>query len=364
MTSAVLIGLGTGVAAGQDTLRSVQALKAAISLTDQQSEPRNDEAKRVLKFFMSSLLNSNMPRPLDYSLMRSLTTLVPHYSEDVIYPLDANEVKARTGKDATPGKITSLVHSMEGMEISTLDFLRIQFEDEWANFVERLVENWRGSLTDADGNLIDLAKIDPATITVRDFLLSNPHGLFSREEDARMDLMMWASERGQLLARTTRGMMMYQQALELFEPLESTDPRQKLDPNFYESKFRCAPPPTGALWHVHSVRADALWPGARAGTSWRRRCMARRRPTARARTSGLPSPSTSSCAATPPSASRTWTRSRTTPSRARTASRTAFCCAGARAQTARRARRRRCTACACPGRPRTSAAWCALAAGS
>ena len=76
----------------------MQTLKAAVSLTDQQSQPVNDEAKRVLKFFMSTLLNSNMPRPADFDSMRSLTTLVPHYAEDVIYALDADEVEARTGK--------------------------------------------------------------------------------------------------------------------------------------------------------------------------------------------------------------------------------------------------------------------------
>lgn len=232
----------------------MQALKQAMTLTDRQSEPKNDEAKRVLKFFMSSLLNSHMPRPLEYAKMRSLTTLVPHYSEDVIYPLDSDEVKERTGKDVTPNKMTNLVGSMKGMEITTLDFLRIQFEDEWDNFLERLVDNWQGKITDADGNVIDLSKVNPDDITVNDFTLKSKSGLFSREPGARMDLMMWASERGQLLARTVRGMMMYQQALELFEPLEAADPRQRLPPEFFEAKFRCA---HHALFREH---ASALSP--------------------------------------------------------------------------------------------------------
>lgn len=54
---------------------SVQVLKKAISLTDQEAEPKNEEASRVLKFFMSTLLNGSMkaPQPLDH--MRSLTTV-------------------------------------------------------------------------------------------------------------------------------------------------------------------------------------------------------------------------------------------------------------------------------------------------
>jgi hypothetical protein len=63
---------------------------------------------------------------------------------------------------------------------------------------------------------------------------------FSREPSARMELLMWASQRGQLLACTVRGMMMCQQALELFEPLKAADPREKLSPELYEAKFRCA----------------------------------------------------------------------------------------------------------------------------
>jgi hypothetical protein len=44
-------------------------------LTDQQSEPRNEEAGRVLKFFMSTLLNGSMKAPQPVHQMRSLTTV-------------------------------------------------------------------------------------------------------------------------------------------------------------------------------------------------------------------------------------------------------------------------------------------------
>ena len=96
---------------------SLQTLKAAVSLTDEQAQPVGDEARRVLKFFLASLLNANMPRPCGLDAMRSLTTLVPHYAEDVIYPLDAAEVEARTGRPMAAGKLTELTGIMEGMRV-------------------------------------------------------------------------------------------------------------------------------------------------------------------------------------------------------------------------------------------------------
>ena len=215
-----------------DRVRRLQTLKAAVTLTDQQSQPRNDEAKRVLKFFMATLLNSNMPRPTDFDSMRSLTCLVPHYAEDVIYALDADEVEARTGKKLTPGKMTELVGIMEGMQITTLEFLRIQFADEWENFVKRLLVKYRDEL--------DMSKVVPAKISVRDFQRGNDAGLFAGDDEARMDLMKWASERGQLLWRTTKGMMMYENALRFLDSVESADARSSRSSAFYESKFRCA----------------------------------------------------------------------------------------------------------------------------
>lgn len=212
----------------------VQTLKAAVSLTDEKSQPINEEARRVLKFFMASLLNSNMPRPTDFDSMRSLTTLVPHYAEDVIYALDAEEVKSRTGAAPEAGKITELVGIMEGMEISTLEFLRIQFSDEWTNFLERL----KGKYCDT----IDFAKVKLHKITARDFQQENERGLFAGEPEARMDLMKWASERGQLLWRTTKGMMMYESALRFLDVIESRDANKLRSSRFHEAKFRCAGP--------------------------------------------------------------------------------------------------------------------------
>ena len=53
----------------------LQVLQQAMSLTDMQSEPQNEEASRVLKFFMSTLLNGSMKTPQPLDKMRSLTTV-------------------------------------------------------------------------------------------------------------------------------------------------------------------------------------------------------------------------------------------------------------------------------------------------
>lgn len=55
----------------------MQVLQKAATLTDQESEPENEEASRVLKFFMSTLLNGTMKQPKDLETMRSLTTVCP-----------------------------------------------------------------------------------------------------------------------------------------------------------------------------------------------------------------------------------------------------------------------------------------------
>lgn len=47
--------------------------------------------------------------------------------------------------------------------------------------------------------------------------------------EARMDLMLWASERGQMLSRTVKGMMMYATALTQLEYIETVDDRGDLD---------------------------------------------------------------------------------------------------------------------------------------
>lgn len=153
---------------------------------------------------------------------------MPHYAEGVIYPLDLDEVKHWNGAEAKKGQVPDvLVDRMAGLDITTIDFLRIQFHTDWAAFVERMCDKYR------------VKGLDPADITERDFRQKDK-GVFSAFDDARMDLMLWASERGQMLSRTVKGMMMYPAALRQLEFLEGlSDHHGHLD-DLVQHKFRCA----------------------------------------------------------------------------------------------------------------------------
>jgi hypothetical protein len=57
--------------------------------------------------------------------------------------------------------------------------------------------------------------------------------------EARMELMLWASERGQMLSRTVKGMMMYGSALRQLELLEAPDAAVLRTSSAADGKFRC-----------------------------------------------------------------------------------------------------------------------------
>lgn len=65
------------VVAVEEIRTLLRVLRKATTLTDQESEPKNEEASRVLKFFMSTLLNGTMRQPKELQQMRSLTTVRP-----------------------------------------------------------------------------------------------------------------------------------------------------------------------------------------------------------------------------------------------------------------------------------------------
>lgn len=65
------------VVAVEEIRTLLRVLRKATTLTDQESEPKNEEASRVLKFFMSTLLNGTMKQPKELEQMRSLTTVRP-----------------------------------------------------------------------------------------------------------------------------------------------------------------------------------------------------------------------------------------------------------------------------------------------
>ncbi|KAM3316552.1 hypothetical protein ACQJBY_034591 [Aegilops geniculata] len=133
--------------------------------------PKNLEASRRLQFFTNSLF-MQMPLARPVSEMLSFSVFTPYYSETVLYSIAELQKKNEDG-------------------ISTLFYLQKIYPDEWKNFLTRI---------NRDENAADTE-------------------LFSSANDI-LELRLWASYRGQTLARTVRGMMYYRKALMLQSYLE------------------------------------------------------------------------------------------------------------------------------------------------
>jgi len=133
--------------------------------------PKNLEASRRLQFFTNSLF-MQMPVARPVSEMLSFSVFTPYYSETVLYSIAELQKKNEDG-------------------ISTLFYLQKIYPDEWKNFLTRI---------NRDENAADTE-------------------LFSSANDI-LELRLWASYRGQTLARTVRGMMYYRKALMLQTYLE------------------------------------------------------------------------------------------------------------------------------------------------
>lgn len=134
------------------------------------SVPKNLEARRRLEFFANSLF-MNMPKSKFVRSMRAFSVFTPYYSEDVIY---SKEQLRKQNEDG----------------ISTLFYLQKIFPDEWRYFLERVGCKDEERLLEGG---------DPEHL---------------------LELRLWASYRGQTLARTVRGMMYYRRALMLQTFLE------------------------------------------------------------------------------------------------------------------------------------------------
>ncbi|CAL4963325.1 unnamed protein product [Urochloa decumbens] len=124
--------------------------------------PRNLDARRRITFFANSLF-MRMPRAPHVHDMISFSVLTPYYNEEVLYSSYELNRKNEDG-------------------ISILFYLQKIYPDEWNNFLERIG-------VDPDDEAAVKGRMD--------------------------DIRLWASYRGQTLARTVRGMMYYRRALEL-----------------------------------------------------------------------------------------------------------------------------------------------------
>ncbi|XP_052176663.1 callose synthase 10 [Diospyros lotus] len=153
-----------------EIMEQAKRLRLLLSVKDSADNiPKNLEARRRLQFFTNSLF-MDMPAAKPVSEMMPFSVFTPYYSETVLY--SSSELQ-RENEDG----------------ISTIFYLQKIFPDEWENFMERI---GRRDIGDAElENITD-----------------------------SLELRLWASYRGQTLARTVRGMMYYRRALMLQSFLE------------------------------------------------------------------------------------------------------------------------------------------------
>lgn len=132
--------------------------------------PANLEARRRIAFFSNSLF-MNMPHAPQVEKMMAFSVLTPYYNEEVLYSKEQLRTENEDG-------------------ISTLYYLQTIYSDDWKNFLERMKRE---------------GMVDEKELWTRKI----------------RDLRLWASYRGQTLARTVRGMMYYYRALKMLAFLDS-----------------------------------------------------------------------------------------------------------------------------------------------
>ncbi|KAJ8562056.1 hypothetical protein ON010_g7622 [Phytophthora cinnamomi] len=130
------------------------------------AEPRSDEGRRRLRFFANSLF-MDMPEAKPIRKIRSLTVSTPYYNEIVLYSI----------KDLTAQNDDS---------IKLIYYLKTIYPFEWENLLERLQAK-----------------------DMEEALKKFPE-----------EVQLWASYRGQTLARTVRGMMYNEDAIRFLHWLE------------------------------------------------------------------------------------------------------------------------------------------------
>ncbi|XP_031091748.1 callose synthase 12 [Ipomoea triloba] len=152
--------------------RQARRLHTILTSRDSMSNiPRNLEARRRLAFFSNSLF-MNMPHAPHVEKMRAFSVLTPYYNEEVLYSKEQLRTENEDG-------------------ISILYYLQTIYADEWENFLERM-------------------RREGMTNEIRELWT-----------ERLKDLRLWASYRGQTLARTVRGMMYYYRALNMLAFLDS-----------------------------------------------------------------------------------------------------------------------------------------------
>ncbi|KAI3812257.1 hypothetical protein L1987_16964 [Smallanthus sonchifolius] len=151
--------------------RQARRLHTILTSRDSMNNvPVNLEARRRIAFFSNSLF-MNIPHAPQVEKMMAFSVLTPYYNEEVVYSKEQLRTENEDG-------------------VSTLYYLQTIYADEWVNFLQRMRRE--GMVSEAE-------------------LWTNK----------LRDLRLWASYRGQTLARTVRGMMYYYRALKMLAFLDS-----------------------------------------------------------------------------------------------------------------------------------------------
>jgi hypothetical protein len=224
------------------------------------AQPRGEEAQRVLSVFAASLKNPTLETPPAIEDMLSWNTLTPHYEEDVIYALNSASVARHFGMDPVSAQGMSDLMRENEDGVSVMQWLRSAYEQDWKNLLERLkpklggldprwvlrlglslvLSSWfiwhrhlhRIMLSICSLNSVAHVCFWPPLprcrhVTEADFDVGGPLN------HVQMELLLWASYRGQLLARTVRGMMAYEKAIRLLAHLECPQPPAMSDVKYH-----------------------------------------------------------------------------------------------------------------------------------
>ncbi|GLD94845.1 hypothetical protein PINS_up003470 [Pythium insidiosum] len=149
-----------------------------MSLEKKDAMPKVPEAQRRLGFFLKSLV-MEIPQLQAIKDMRSFSVVTPFYSESVLFSL--SELNNPLANHPVFKKVEE-----DGKNITILKYLITIHPEEWENFLER----------------VDVSTAEEA------------------QSNYPMEIRLWASYRGQTLARTVQGMMLYEDAIKILHWLE------------------------------------------------------------------------------------------------------------------------------------------------
>ncbi|CAI5708502.1 unnamed protein product [Hyaloperonospora brassicae] len=167
----------------EDFISSCTRLFFLLCLDASSSLPRCEDAKRRMGFFLHSL-SMDMPRVASMEAMPSFSVMTPYYSETVLFTLD--ELNNPVHANPLFAELEKKQKAKGWTELTIMKYLITFHAEEWSNFLERM----------GAASLEEVLKIDST------------------------EVRLWASMRGQTLARTVHGMMLYEDAIRLLRWLE------------------------------------------------------------------------------------------------------------------------------------------------